>query len=236
MEAIILAGGLGTRLSSRLSGVPKAMAPVAGQPFLRILLDQLVNAGCTRIVLSVGHLRDVISETFQDSYREIPLDYAVEETPLGTGGGIRLALEHAKESVVLVLNGDTYLDVDFSALLRMHASMPGPLTMAITQVGDMGRYGGLVIERDIVVRFIEKGQAGPGWINAGVYAIEKDFPWSDGLSSRFSFETDVLSPFLAELRPKAFRCTGKFLDIGTPDDFDRAQTELAFPDSTSLTS
>jgi D-glycero-alpha-D-manno-heptose 1-phosphate guanylyltransferase len=206
------------------------MAPVAGQPFLRILLDQLVNAGCKRIILSVGHLRDVITETFHESYREVPLEYAIEETPLGTGGAIRLALQHATDDVVLVMNGDTYLDVDFLALLRMHAVMPGPLTIAVTKVENTARYGGIVIERDIVVRFIEKGQTGPGWINAGVYAVQKDFPWSDTLPSRFSFETEVLAPFLEELRPKAFRCSGKFLDIGTPEDFDRAQVELAFAD------
>lgn len=228
MEAIILAGGLGTRLSARLGGLPKSMAPIAGQPFLRILLDQLLNAGCSGVILSVGHLRGAISETFHENYRGLPLDYAIEETPLGTGGAIRFALQRATEDAVLVLNGDTYLDVDFSAVLRLQAAVSGPLTMAVTKVSDMGRYGGVVLEGDVVVRFIEKGQSGPGWINAGVYAIKKDFSWPENLPSRFSFETDVLAPFLKELRPTAFRCAGKFLDIGTPEDFDRAQMELTF--------
>jgi D-glycero-alpha-D-manno-heptose 1-phosphate guanylyltransferase len=227
MEAIILAGGLGTRLSSRLSGLPKTMAPIAGQPFLRILLDQLLNAGCNSIILSVGHLRGVIFEAFQESYRGVPIRYAVEENPLGTGGAIRFAIHHATESSVLVLNGDTYLDANFPSMLRSHAQMSRSMTMAVTKVDDMGRYGGVLVDRGLVVGFTEKGRSGPGWINAGVYAMDKDFPWPENLAARFSFETDVLAPFLNQLMPAAFMCNGKFLDIGTPEDLDRAQIELA---------
>jgi len=230
MEAIILAGGLGTRLSSRLNGLPKVMAPIAGQPFLRILLDQLVKAGCTRIMLSVGHLRSVIFETFRECYRGVPLHYVIEETPLGTGGAIRLALQHATETPVMVLNGDTYLDADFSALLSRHAESGRPMTLAVTEVGDMARYGGVVVEEGYVTGFIEKGRIGPGWISAGVYALERDFPWPENISARFSFETDVLAQFLDVLHPAALLCGGKFLDIGTPEDFDLAQTELVFAD------
>src|SRR6516164_3521196 len=102
MEAIILAGGLGTRLSSRLTGVPKSMAPIEGRPFLDILLNQLVDAGCARVLLSVGYQRQVILDTFQDSYRGVPLYYVIEEAPLGTGGAIRLALPHVEEASALV--------------------------------------------------------------------------------------------------------------------------------------
>lgn len=227
MEAIILAGGLGTRLRSRLSDRPKVMAPVAGRPFLAILLSQLIDQGCSRIILSVGYLRHLISDAFGSSCRGIPLDYAVEEDPLGTGGAIRLALSHARESSVLVLNGDTYLDADFTAMLALHDSVDRTMTMAVTRVQDMSRYGGVMLENGHVAGFIEKGKTGPGWINAGVYVLASSFVWPEGLPSRFSFETEVLLPLLHQLHPAAFSCAGQFLDIGTPEDFDRAQTELA---------
>jgi D-glycero-alpha-D-manno-heptose 1-phosphate guanylyltransferase len=226
MEAIILAGGLGTRLRSRLNGLPKPMAPIVGRPFLEILLDQLIKSGCERIILSVGHLHHVIINQFRQSYHGVPIEYIIEETPLGTGGAIRFAMQKAVEHSVLVLNGDTYLDADFSAMLSLHIAAGSPITMAVTNVNDMARYGGIVIEGQQVVRFVEKGQVGSGWINAGVYAINRDFPWLEGLPSRFSFEMDVLARDLDRLCPTAFPCAGEFLDIGTPEDLDRAQERL----------
>jgi D-glycero-alpha-D-manno-heptose 1-phosphate guanylyltransferase len=226
MEAIVLAGGLGTRLASRLNQTPKSMAPVGGRPFLEILLNQLVAAGCSRIILSVGHLRDVILQHFQNRYRGVPIDYAIEESPLGTGGAIRLALGQAHESSVLVVNGDTYLEADISVLSRFHRSSRRPLTMAVVRVENIARYGGVLIEDHIISGFFEKGRTGPGWISGGLYAIEKSFLWHADLQAPFSFETDVLVPFLFEIRPAAFHCEGYFLDIGIPEDFDRAQVEL----------
>lgn len=226
MEAIVLAGGFGTRLRSRLADAPKAMAPIRGRPFLKTILDQLLNAGCGRIVLSVGYLHHVIVETFGDEYRGIPLHYVIESTPLGTGGGIRRALTEAVESSVLVLNGDTYLDVNLPELLYKHASFGRPITMTVTEVKDVSRYGGVLIEREHITGFIEKGRTGQGWINAGIYAIDRNFPWPKNLPMSFSFEKEILGAFLDILRPGVVRCSGKFLDIGTPEDFDRAQTEL----------
>jgi D-glycero-alpha-D-manno-heptose 1-phosphate guanylyltransferase len=230
MEAIILAGGLGTRLQARLTDRPKAMAEVAGRPFLQILLDRLIDAGCDRVILSVGHLRHVIMEAFQDHYHDVPIVYAIEETPLGTGGAIRLALNQAREASVLVLNGDTYLHADFQAMLACHHCGGRPMTMAVAEVEDMARYGGVDIEGGHVTSFIEKGQRGRGWINAGGYVLARNFPWPDELAPKFSFETDVLSPLLPAIRPTAFRCPGYFLDIGIPEDLDRAQIELAGKD------
>lgn len=226
MEAIILAGGLGTRLNSRIPGLPKPMAPIAGRPFLEILLDALVGAGCSRVILSVGHLREVIINHFGESYRGVPVRYVVEETPLGTGGAIRNALQEASEAAVLVLNGDTYLDVDYAQMYAAHAALGGSMTIAVALVNEMARYGGVAIDGDCATGFIEKGRTGSGWINAGVYALESDFPWPDNLPARFSFETDVLAACVTQLRPAVFRCRGQFLDIGTPEDLDRAQTEL----------
>jgi D-glycero-alpha-D-manno-heptose 1-phosphate guanylyltransferase len=226
MEAIILAGGLGTRLRSRLPELPKSMAPVAGRPFLAILLDQMVNAGCGRILLSVGYRREAILETFGGRYKGVPLHYVVEEEPLGTGGAIRLALAEA-EGTAIVINGDTYLDLSVTEMFAFHARTGSTMTMAVTEVEDMARYGGVVIEREHVIGFVEKGHTGRGWINAGAYVLGQDFPWPEGLPRKCSFENDVLVPFVNEMLPGAFRHLGRFLDIGIPEDLDRAQVELA---------
>jgi D-glycero-alpha-D-manno-heptose 1-phosphate guanylyltransferase len=227
MEAIILAGGLGTRLKSKLTDTPKSMAPIGSRTFLAILLDELIDQGCDRVILSVGHLRHVIIDAFGNQCRNVALDYVIEESALGTGGAIRLALQHAQEPSVLVLNGDTYLKVDFAAMLAFHLSAGAAITMAVTPVDDVGRYGGVRIENEKVSSFTEKGRQGPGWINGGTYAMKRDFPWPAMLPPSFSFESEVLGPCLQKLRPAAFRCKGYFLDIGIPEDLDRAQNELA---------
>jgi D-glycero-alpha-D-manno-heptose 1-phosphate guanylyltransferase len=229
MEAIILAGGLGTRLGSRLADRPKAMALIAGRPFLEILLERLAQAGCKRLILSVGYLRHVIMEAFPESYAGIPITYVTEESPLGTGGAIKLALKSAMEESVLVLNGDTYLEADLRAMLAVHQKGSRSLTMAIARVEDVNRYGEVIVEQDTVVDFAEKGRSGTGFINGGIYVIERTFSWPAKLRESFSFEMDVLIPSVTSLRPVAFPCPGYFLDIGIPSDLDRAQVELMFP-------
>jgi D-glycero-alpha-D-manno-heptose 1-phosphate guanylyltransferase len=226
VEAIILAGGLGTRLKSRLDGVPKPMVPVAGRPFLEILLTLLRRSGCARALLSVGHLHHVIQDHFGASFNGMRIEYVIENAPLGTGGGIRLALAEAREDSVLVLNGDTFLDVDYAAMLRFHAAEDAAVTIAVVHQPDIARYGGVVIESNRIVGFDEKGRSGPGWISAGAYVLSKDLVWPPGLKEKFSIERDFFVPEVAHLRPAAYKVEGYFLDIGIPEDLDRAQTEL----------
>jgi D-glycero-alpha-D-manno-heptose 1-phosphate guanylyltransferase len=227
MEAIVLAGGFGTRLAARLHNTPKPMASIAGRPFLEILLGALARNGCTRVLLSVGHLHQVIQDHFGASFQSMRLDYVIERVPLGTGGAIRAALEEAREPSVLVLNGDTFLEADLAALLAAHEAAEAAFTMAIAHQPDIARYGGVLVEGDRIVGFEEKGRRGPGWINAGVYAIVRELAWPLALGDKFSFERDFLMPELARLAPLAFPVNGFFLDIGVPEDLDRAQTELA---------
>jgi len=227
MEAIILAGGLGTRLASRLDGIPKAMAPIGGRPFLEILLDKLQRGGCTRAILAVGHLHTAIQNHFGESFHGLPLDYVVEEVPLGTGGAIRKALQAASEEFVLVFNGDTFLQTDYADLLRVHAAIRPSLTMAITHQQNIARYGGVLVNEGRIVGYQEKGRSGPGWINAGVYVLPREMPWPPALPEKFSFEVDFLVPQTAPLAPAAFEVEGFFLDIGVPEDLDRAQREFA---------
>lgn len=227
MEAIVLACGLGTRLASKLDGIPKAMAPVAGRPFLEILLNQLKDAGCTRALLSVGYLHSVIRDRFGTSFSDLNLEYVIEEVPLGTGGGIRKAVHEAKEEDVLVLNGDTFLEADYAAMLRFHSSRQAGMTIAVTDQADIARYGGVLMEGNRIVGFKEKGGRGPGWINAGAYVLRKEMQWPQSLPERFSFETEFLVPEIERLAPAAYKVEGLFLDIGVPEDLERAQTELA---------
>lgn len=226
MEAIVLAGGLGTRLAGRLDGVPKPMAPVAGRPFLEILLNQLQLAGCTRALLSVGHLHHVIQQHFGAGHRGIKLDYVIEHEPLGTGGAIRAALNCATEENVLVLNGDTFLQADYAAIIRFHAAAGAPLTIAVTHQDNIARYGGVLMEGARIAGFEEKGRSGPGWINAGSYVLRRDLQWPEELAEKFSFEKDFLVPQIRRLAPAAYKVDGFFLDIGIPEDLDRAQTAL----------
>jgi D-glycero-alpha-D-manno-heptose 1-phosphate guanylyltransferase len=227
MEAIVLAGGLGTRLASRLQGLPKPMAPVAGRPFLEILLSQLRHAGCTRAILSVGHLHQVIQNHFGAVFHDMEVDYAIESSPLGTGGAIRLAMEQAREDAILVMNGDTFRQIDYAAMMSFHLAQGVSATMAVVHQPDIARYGGVLVESDRVVAFVEKGRSGPGWINAGAYVLARDLAWPEQLGEKFSIETDFFMPEVARLRPAAFETSGYFLDIGIPEDLDRAQTELA---------
>ena len=231
MEAIVLAGGLGTRLASRLQGLPKPMAPVAGRPFLEILLAQLRRCGCTRVLLSVGHLHSIIQDHFGASFDGMTIDYVVENTPLGTGGAIRLALERATEESVLVLNGDTFLDADYAAMMGFHTECGATVTLAVVHCDDVSRYGGVTIDGQHVVGFEEKCCLGPGpkpgWISAGTYVLARSLAWPAALAERFSIERDFFASEVARLRPAAFKIEGFFLDIGIPEDYDRAQTELA---------
>jgi len=233
MEAIILAGGLGTRLRSVVADLPKAMAPVAGRPFLEHLLDFLVDAGFASAVLAVGYRADAIRDHFGDRYRGLPLAYSVEGKPLGTGGAIRLAMNQASSPEVFVVNGDTFVDVDFSAMLAAHRGAHARLTIAVHEVPDAARYGALDITGDRVRGFFEKGRAGSGWINAGVYLLARALLDGEVLPTAFSFESDYLVPNVEALQPLAFPTKGLFIDIGVPEDYARAQSLLASPRSVS---
>jgi D-glycero-alpha-D-manno-heptose 1-phosphate guanylyltransferase len=223
MEAIVLAGGLGTRLRAVVSDLPKPMAPVAGRPFLAWILDRLADAGFGRVVLAVGYRHEAIRDHFGIAYRGMSLAYSVEETPLGTGGAMRLAIDHVDASPVFVLNGDTYLEVDYPAMRAAHRAHEVELTVAVARVADVSRYGSLEIKDDRICGFLEKGSLGPGYINAGVYLMARGLVETIPVGTGHSFENELLMPRVAELCPLAFRADGLFIDIGVPEDYERAQ-------------
>jgi D-glycero-alpha-D-manno-heptose 1-phosphate guanylyltransferase len=223
MEAIVLAGGLGTRLSSVVSNLPKPMAPVAGRPFLAVVFDQLVAAGFETVVLAVGYRHEAIRAHFGDAYHGLALKYSVESEPLGTGGAMRLAGALTSAREVFVLNGDTYLELDFGKMLDAHLDAGASLTLAVCHVSDVKRYGALEMGKGIVTGFHEKGRSGPGWINGGSYVLGPELRTRFPRHGAFSFEQDVLLPDVAGIRPLAYPAHGLFIDIGVPEDYARAQ-------------
>lgn len=221
MEAIILAGGLGTRLRSVVSEVPKCMAPVDGRPFLQYMLEWLSRYDVSHVVLSVGYLKEVIFSFMDSRAWPFEISYAVEEEPLGTGGGIRLALTKCREDRVIVLNGDTFFDVDLDAL-----SFTAPVTLALKPMRNFDRYGAVDWDGELVTGFHEKAACAEGLINGGVYALVRsqlDFAF---YPKRFSFEKDLLEPLAAAHLVAGQVQDGYFIDIGIPEDYARAQREL----------
>lgn len=228
MQAIILAGGFGTRLRSVLADVPKPMAPIHDKPFLAYLLDYLQAQGITEVVLSVHYLREQIQAYFKDSYQQMTIRYAIEEQPLGTGGAIIKSLQLVdKNQPVFVLNGDTFLRLNYKVMLLQHHWQAAPLTMALRKIPDCSRYGVVITEEDKVVAFKEQGTAAAGLINAGVYLLNPTLFNNTALPEQFSFERDFLFPQIATLQPRPFIVDDYFIDIGVPEDYARALVDFS---------
>lgn len=227
-EAIILAGGLGTRLKSEVPDLPKPMAPVAGRPFLEYLFAYLKRFGFSRIVLSTGYLSEKISSYYGNSYDSMKLIYAREEKPLGTGGALKFALQHCEEQHVLVLNGDSFLDVNLVEFELFHLHYGGMFSIATRSVENAARYGTIEVEDDEIKAFREKsGEEKPGLINGGAYYVDNYFfmencPEEDV----FSLEKDFFEKNVDNFGFFAFPCEGYFIDIGIPEDYQRAQDEF----------
>lgn len=226
LEVIILAGGQGRRLQSVVSDLPKPMANISGRPFLWWLMTRLRRQQVGRVILSVGYKAEAIQDYFGDGFNGIDIAYSVETEPLGTGGAIRFALEQARETQVVVLNGDTYTDIELRRLSEKLEGSRGDLVMAVTHLDDVSRYGAVLFngETETVVGFNEKQSRSAGYINAGIYCLRRDIFDRYSVPTRFSFERDFLTKWLSVLRPVAFPGVRAFIDIGVPEDFALAQT------------
>lgn len=221
-----MSGGLGTRLRSVVRDIPKPMAPVAGRPFLEYLLRGLERSGVTRTVLAVGYRSEVIREAFGDRFGAVELVYSAEDTPLGTGGAIRQAAGMCRDEHALVVNGDTYFDVDYRELTERHREFGSDLTIALKAMADFDRYGTVELREKRVVGFREKQPCARGLINGGVYALRLEAILGPALPEKFSFETDFLRDRLPELSVYGLTFSGNFIDIGIPEDYEAAQTLL----------
>lgn len=229
MWAIVLVGGFGSRLQSVLPNVPKPMAPIAGKPFLSYLLCYLRDQGITDVVLSVHYLREQIHEYFSSSFEGLRIHYAIEETPLGTGGAILNAFSLVNsENPCFVINGDTFIKFNYRDCFNQHINTQAAFTMVLCQVKDCSRYGRVICHDEKIVAFKEKGEKGPGLINAGVYLFKRCLFAHFALTTQFSFEKDFLFPYVLQLEPHAFLVNDYFIDIGIPDDYARAQLELPY--------
>lgn len=221
-----MAGGLGTRLRQVVPDLPKPMAPVAGRPFLEILLSMLAQKGFNRVVLSLGYMSEKIIAHFGDNYRGMQLVHEVELQALGTGGAIRAALARCEADHVFIFNGDTYLDLEVAALERLWQAGRHPL-IVVRQVPDTARFGKVEMCDGRINAFLEKGRAGPGLINAGCYVLPKTALDGFALGQAFSLETEFFIKHLQKIRIDGFVTHGRFIDIGVPDDYALAQTALA---------
>lgn len=220
MEAIILAGGFGTRLRTVVQDVPKPMAPVCGKPFLEYILKYLKKNGVKRAILAVGYLHEVIEEYFKDSFDGIELVYSLEDYPLGTGGCIKKALSLAKEDDIYIINGDTFFDVDLK-------KMEGDIQIACKYLENFSRYGKILInEEGIIESFEEKKENQTGYINGGIYKFKKSIFDGYDLEEKFSLEIDFFQKYMNKLNIKAYLSNDYFIDIGIPEDYLKANEDF----------
>jgi len=225
LPAVLLVGGLGTRLQPVLSSKPKPLAPIGGIPFLELLVLQLRSQGIRQLVMCTGFQSQQIEEALGDGHKwDVTIAYSKESRPLGTAGAIKHAEQLLSEaSDFLVMNGDSFLEIDFHQLLRFHRERGGWASIAVRRVVDAARYGTVEVDgQSRVVRFSEKlGLQKPGLVNGGIYVFKQEVlpHLPEGPAS---LEKDVL-PRLVEHGTFAIEQAGMFIDIGTPEDYERAQ-------------
>jgi D-glycero-alpha-D-manno-heptose 1-phosphate guanylyltransferase len=225
--ALLLAGGLGTRLRSVLPDLPKPLAPVRGRPFLAYLLDQIAEAGWTRCLLCLGYKADRFIETFGDHHGPLALEYSVETEPLGTGGAVGLALPQIQAARFLLLNADSYCDAPLADFSRFHLAHGRPASLVSVEVPDTSRYGRLELAPDDrVLAFAEKkdsSSAGP--INAGIYLLETKLVESVPPARAVSLERDLF-PTWIDQGVMAWKTNSAFIDIGTPESYAQVERHL----------
>lgn len=232
MQAILLCGGMGTRLRSVVSDRPKPMADICGKPFLQYLLEMLRDKGITEVIFALGYMGEMIEEYFQDgSAFGLKIAYSYEEEPLGTGGAIRNALPKILEEEVLVLNADTYFPMDYQGLYRFHQENDGDFSLATRAVPDISRYG--AVRRDAAGRILawnekleDGGQPLAGEINGGIYVMKKSLI-AEIPEGKQSLEQDCIPKWLSEgKRIFGLPFEGYFMDIGIPKDYQQFITDV----------
>ena len=224
LEAIILVGGLGTRLKSVVPDRPKPLADIGGAPFLYYLMTSLGRAGVRSVVLAAGYKFDLFND-----FRDIELgvenvEISVEESPLGTGGAIKKAFNLVQGSHALVLNGDSFFDVNYNEFCRFHKSLGNEISIACLKIADVSRYGSIIYNRNVITGFSEKGKKGSGYINGGIYLVNRS-ALGCMEEGQFSFES-FLSIHAPDGNFGIYKHDGYFIDIGIPEDYQRANKEI----------
>lgn len=227
LNAVILAGGLGTRLASVVSHLPKTLAPILGVPFLQLLLHQLETSGVvSKVILALGYKAPDVLSFLQNKSSPLNIEVSIESAPLGTGGALLHALPKTESNPILVLNGDSYFDLSLPSFLSFHQKHKADITIASQKIDDTSRYGSLEIDSQFrITRYCEKtATPQPGWMNAGIYLIQKELltPFPPGT---YSIEKDIFPLFLQK-KIFAYPHQGTFIDIGTPNSYNHAQEIL----------
>ncbi len=224
LTAMVLAGGLGTRLRPVVGDRPKILAEVAGRPFLHRILDQLESVGIRRVVLLTGYMADMVRDVCGPRHGRMILEYSPEPAPLGTAGAIRLALSLVDAETTLVLNGDSYCRLDLSAFHADHVASGAEASLALARMEDAGRFGLVSLdESGRVTRFEEKSSRGSGLVNSGVYLIHRRVIVDIAADRQVSLERDIFPALAKAGRLNGFICQGPFLDIGTPESYAQAE-------------
>ena len=226
-EAIILAGGLGTRLRSAVPDLPKCMAPVGGRPFISYITDFYRRAGIERFIFALGYKSAAFEAFFEAEFPQGGYAVSLEDSPLGTGGAIRQACTLATEASVLILNGDTFFRIDLDELSSFHLAHTADCSLCLKPMRDFDRFGVVELDHELRVRqFREKQAYHSGLINGGVYALDRENFLHEDLPAIFSFEKDYLEKSLETRRIFGLEQQGFFIDIGIPEDYTRVQTAI----------
>ncbi len=226
-EAIILAGGQGSRLMNTVPGIPKVMAPVAGHPFIHYVLEYFIEAGIQRFIFALGKQHEIIEAYLDDQYAGLDRSIVAEDEPLGTGGAILNAIGQSTENTVAVVNGDTFFKVKLDNISGFHHMCGAECTIALKTMKSFSRYGEVVLNRDYsIAGFNEKKAVAEGLINGGFYILNKRLWLQNELPLQFSFEEDYLGKKYKERRIYGVPQEGYFIDIGVPEDFYKAQEDF----------
>lgn len=226
-EAIVLAGGLGTRLQEAVPGLPKCMAPVNGKPFIAYVIRHLLQQGITHFIFSLGYQSEAFLGFLSEELPAGAYDIVAEEEPLGTGGAIQYAAQKAQQDDFVVVNGDSIFQTNIPALAAFHFTHTSCCTLALKAMQNVSRYGSVELAGDgSIAHFREKQFFEKGLINGGVYLVNKTCLLGKHLPQKFSFETDFLQRFYTDGNIYGLEQEGYFIDIGIPEDYQRAQTEL----------
>jgi len=226
IEVIILAGGFGTRLKSRVKDIPKPMAKVNGKPFLNYILDYLVGYNTQRVVFSLYYKANVIKQYFKNRYKDIEILYSIDHEAFGTGGSIKTALLHTREENVIIINGDTFFQVYLNDLLSIHIQNLNDITMSLKPMQNIDRYGSVKVDGSGRILSLKKqSQNTPGLIDGGVYIVNRRVIHYFKDKTHFSFN-DFINNNIRNLKIGSMTINELFIDIGVPEDYDRAQELL----------
>lgn len=228
INAVILAGGLGTRLRSAISDRPKVLAEISGRPFLAYLLDQISSSGIRKVVISTGYMAEKVQKCFGKTYKSLRLLYSRENEPLGTGGALRLALPSFSSDIVLVMNGDSYIDADLGVCVDWFFQKGQEAAILLTKVADTARYARVTVDQNENITAFDEKVTSPGaaWINAGIYLMKKSLISSIPAGRPYSLERELF-PSLVGRKLCGFCCSARFIDIGTPESYAAAEDFFA---------